>query len=593
MLFSIKVKELLYSKKSAFQQIDILESEEFGRILTLDGLTMVTEKDEFIYHDLIVHPALCVNPQIKKVLVIGGGDGGTVRELLRYQTIEHIDMVELDEQVVRVSEHFLPITSIKLKEPRVHLHFEDGVNWVKHAKNAEYDLIIVDSTDPVGPGKALFSAKFYQQCFRILSENGILINQQISLSFEWDARKAREAHAAIKQIFPIAKIYQAHTPTYASGLSLFGFASKTLDPIHDAQFETWKQFDLQTRYYNTDLHIGAFMHPTYVNQLLAMPLPNQLEVRKNKFMRRLRACCSILAPSKRALGYGLDLWLAENWSQNTRFSVRVIKHPYSKKSKVQQIDIFESEEFGRFLALDGFMAVNEKDEFICHDLLVHPALCANPKIKKVLVIANGSGGIVRELTRYQTIEHIDLLELDEELLRASEQFLPMLAPKQTDTRVHLYFENGAHWTANAADKDYDLIIVASDHAKRSGEKRFPTEFYENCFRILAKDGILIHQHENPYFERDANELREIHSETKKVFPISKVYQAHIPTYASGYRLFGFASKTLDPIQDADFESWARLGLETKYYNTDLHRGAFMLPTYVKEMLKSAPAECLE
>jgi len=578
-LFSIKVKELLYSKRSAFQQIDILESEEFGRILTLDGLMMVTEKDEFIYHDLIVHPAMCVNPMIKKVLVIGGGDGGTVRELVRYQTIEQIDMVEIDEQVVHVCAHFLPITSMKLKDPRVNLHFEDGINWVKNTGNSEYDLIIVDSTDPVGPGKTLFSTEFYQNCFRILSENGILINQQISLCFAWDTARAKQAHTVIKRIFPIARLYQAHTPTYASGLSLFGFASKTLDPIQDAKFEVWNQLGLQTRYYNTDLHVGAFIHPTYISKLLDMPLAEQFKDKKNRLIGRLHAFFSFMASHKNTSGCGLDLWLAENWSKNARLSIRVTNHLYSKTSAFQQIDVFESEEFGRLLALDGSMVFNERDEFIHHDLMVHPALCANPMIKTVLVIGNGGGGVVRELTRYETIAQIDLVELDEQVVHACEQFLPRIAPVKTDARVRFYFEDGATWVATAKDEAYDLIIIAS------GNRQSPVEFYQNCSRILSKDGIFINQHENPYFAQAAYEMKQVHGEIKKTFPISKVYQAHIPSHPSGYRLFGFSSKTLDPIRDAKFEVWNHLGLETKCYNTDLHVATFQLPTYVKEMLE--------
>ena len=158
--FSIKVLRQLYSVQSPFQKIDILESEEFGRFFTLDGYMMVTEKDEFIYHEMIVHVAMATNLNIKKVLVIGAGDGGTVRELTRYPTIEHIDMVEIDKMVVDVCKEFLPQTACKLDDPRVHLYFEDGLRYIRSKEN-EYDLIIVDSTDPFGPGEGLFTKEFY------------------------------------------------------------------------------------------------------------------------------------------------------------------------------------------------------------------------------------------------------------------------------------------------------------------------------------------------------------------------------------------------------------------------------------------------
>ena len=154
--FSIKVKQHLYTGKSEFQDVDVFESEEFGKFLTLDGLMMVTEKDEFIYHDMITHTALAVNPGIKNVLVIGAGDGGTVRELTRYKNIEKIHMVEIDERVVRLCEEYLPLTASKLKDSRVSLYFQDGLEFVKKSQE-KYDLIIMDSTDPIGPGEGLFT----------------------------------------------------------------------------------------------------------------------------------------------------------------------------------------------------------------------------------------------------------------------------------------------------------------------------------------------------------------------------------------------------------------------------------------------------
>lgn len=158
--FSIKVKEQLYTAKSEFQQIDVFDSDEMGRFFTLDGLMMVAEKDEFIYHDMIVHPAMCVNPNIKKVLVIGAGDGGTVRELTRYKTIEHIDMVEIDELVVRTCREYFPITACKLTDPRVSLIFDDGLKFVTDAPDGAYDLIIVDPTDPISREKGCSPQRF-------------------------------------------------------------------------------------------------------------------------------------------------------------------------------------------------------------------------------------------------------------------------------------------------------------------------------------------------------------------------------------------------------------------------------------------------
>ncbi len=265
--FSIKVNKHIYSETSPFQKIDFFESDEFGTFFTLDGLMMVNEKDEFVYHDMISHVALATNPNIKRVLVIGGGDGGTVREITRYAHIEKIDMVEIDEMVVRASQKYLPLTASQLTDPRVTLYFEDGLAFI-HGKENAYDLILVDSTDPIGPGEGLFSEAFYNDCYRALSEDGILINQHESPYYPNYAREMKRSHSKIKKLFPVSKVYQFHMPTYPSGHWLFGFASKKYDPIADFKPDVWNAFGIETKYYNTELHMGCFALPTFVKNML-------------------------------------------------------------------------------------------------------------------------------------------------------------------------------------------------------------------------------------------------------------------------------------------------------------------------------------
>lgn len=265
--FSMKVKSHLYSAQSEFQKIDIIDTYEFGRVLAIDNWTMVTEKDEFIYHEMITHVALATNPEIKNVLVIGAGDGGTVRELTRYNNIENIDMVEIDELVVKASIEHLPFTSNKLSDPRVNLYFEDGIKFVKGKENL-YDLIIVDSTDPIGPGEGLFTAEFYTDCYNALTEKGILINQCESPYYSHNAYEMKRSYKKLNNLFSICKAYQYHMPTYPSGHMIFCFASKVLDPIKDLDSEKWNELELETKYYNTELHKGAFSLPNYVIKLL-------------------------------------------------------------------------------------------------------------------------------------------------------------------------------------------------------------------------------------------------------------------------------------------------------------------------------------
>ena len=283
----------------------------------------------------------------------------------------------------------------------------------------------------------------------------------------------------------------------------------------------------------------------------------------------------------------MELWYTEEWTDQVRFSIKVKQHLFSKKSKFQQIDIFDSHEFGKILTIDGLMMANEKDEFIYHDMITHPAMATNSNIKRVLVIGAGDGGTVRELTRYASIERIDMVEIDEMVTRACQEHMPLTASKLVDSRVQLIFDDGLTFVKEAAAGSYDLIIVDSTDPINVGAGLFTTEFYTDCFRILSADGILVNQHECPYFESYANEMRRAHEKIAKLFPIAKVYQAHIPTYPSGHWLFGFASKKLHPIKDIQVDRWNEIGLKTKYYNTDLHVGAFALPSYVKEMLADA------
>lgn len=265
--FSIKVEKEIHTEQTEFQRIDVLEAKEFGRFFTLDGLMMVTEKDEFIYHDMIVHVPMATNPNIKKVLVIGAGDGGTIRELTRYSTIEKIDMVEIDKRVVDICREYFPITACKLDEPRVNLFYEDGLKFVRD-KNDEYDLIIVDSTDPFGPGEGLFTKEFYGNCYKALKEDGILVNQHESPYYDNDAAAMKDAHEKITKFFPIIRVYQAHIPTYPSGHWLFGFASKKYHPVRDLNAEAWNSLGMKTKYYNADLHVGCFALPNYVKEML-------------------------------------------------------------------------------------------------------------------------------------------------------------------------------------------------------------------------------------------------------------------------------------------------------------------------------------
>ena len=183
---SIRVNKQLYSKQSDYQRIDIFETPEFGRVLTLDGNVMLTERDEFIYDEMIVHVPMAVHKQAKDILVIGAGDGGVVRELTRYDRVERIDLVEMDPQVVEACRAFLPSNACRMDDRRVHIYFENALKYIRRCEE-EYDLIIVDSSDPFGPSEGLFTREFYGSCFNALKADGIMVNQQGSPFYAEDA----------------------------------------------------------------------------------------------------------------------------------------------------------------------------------------------------------------------------------------------------------------------------------------------------------------------------------------------------------------------------------------------------------------------
>ena len=190
--FSLRVKAQLYAAQSDYQHIAVYDSPEFGRFLTLDGVMMLTERDEFIYHEMMVHVPMAANPNIRDVLVIGAGDGGVLRELAKYKTVRHVDLVEIDAQVIEVCRKCLPGTACGFDDPRVQVHVADGLKFIRHCER-KYDLILVDSTDPTGPGEVLFTKEFYGNCRAVLNPDGILVNQHESPFYAADAQAMMRA----------------------------------------------------------------------------------------------------------------------------------------------------------------------------------------------------------------------------------------------------------------------------------------------------------------------------------------------------------------------------------------------------------------
>jgi len=262
---TFQVESNLYQEKSPYQILDIVKTQDFGLVMLLDGVIMVTEKDEFVYHEMLSHPALFTHPNPQKVLIIGGGDGGTLRQVLRHPSVEKATLVEIDEMVVNASKRFFPTLAKAFDDPRSEVLIEDGIAYLKRHEN-EFDVILIDSTDPVGPAEGLFRKEFYADCYKALKDDGILTIQSESPWIEHLQPVITRAHQDLKSLFPIVMPYTAAIQTYQAGLWLFQMASKIYNPLDSLDEKRYEGFGF--RYYNRELHKGCFALPGFVKELL-------------------------------------------------------------------------------------------------------------------------------------------------------------------------------------------------------------------------------------------------------------------------------------------------------------------------------------
>jgi spermidine synthase len=262
--------KLLYDKSSDYQRTRVFDSYGFGKVLTIDNMVMCTERDESHYHEMICHPAIFAHGNVKDVLVIGGGDGGTVRDVLKHESIESVTMVEIDANVVEASKEHLPTISSAFDHAKLDLKIEDGIRFVKNAKASSYDLILIDGSDPVGPAKGLFSEAFYRNCQKLLREDGILVTQGESPAFNREVFV--ELNRCLKSIFPVDQVHVMlfHIFTYPTGLWSFQMATKNSRNILSVDAEKIDTFAQKEslKYYNSAIHQSAFALPTYVQDLI-------------------------------------------------------------------------------------------------------------------------------------------------------------------------------------------------------------------------------------------------------------------------------------------------------------------------------------
>ena len=285
----------------------------------------------------------------------------------------------------------------------------------------------------------------------------------------------------------------------------------------------------------------------------------------------------------------MEMWFSELHTSNVKLSMRIEEQLCSVESDCQRIDVLVSDEFGKFLALDGEILFSEKDEFIYDEMVTHIPMAVHPDVKNVLIIGGADGGVARELINYKCIERIDVVEPDEMLVEVCRKHFPELTCGLDDDRVNVYIQDALRFLRNKTG-DYDLIINDATDPFGYTEGLFTKEFYGSCYKALKSDGIMVYQHGSPFYSEDKDECVKMHRKAYQAFPVSRVYQAHIPTCSSGYWLFGFASKKYDPRQDLQADWWNSLGMKTRYYNTILHQGCSAIPNNVRDALRESEAD---
>lgn len=265
--FSVAVERQLVRCENEYQKTEVYESVEFGKIIVRDDKIVFSDKDEFIYDEMLCHVPMAVNPHIRKILVIGGGDGGIIRELLKYKAVKNIDVVEDDEAFARICKEYFSETASLLNNKNIKTYYMSALRFLR-GKEDEYDLIINDATDPYGYKEGLFTKEFYGACYHALKSDGILIFQHGSVFYSEEEMKSRKIHRNISANFPMNFVYQFTIPTSIAGGSLIGFASKKYHPLEDLCSKKWNDLGIKTEYYTTKLHRAAFILPRYIEKIM-------------------------------------------------------------------------------------------------------------------------------------------------------------------------------------------------------------------------------------------------------------------------------------------------------------------------------------
>jgi len=262
---TLKVNRIVESLQSEFQRIDVIENDDFGKLLVLYGSLMVCDNDNNAYNEMIAHVPLFCHPAPKEVLIIGGGDCGALTEVLKHPEVGRCTMCEIDRKVVEVAQKHFPSLTVGLDDPRANVVYQDGKVFMEETRQ-KFDVILMDLSDPVGPAADLFQKQFHQKVFDQLAEGGVMVAQSESPYYNKDT--VRAMYRNLRSIFPLVRMYTCFMPIYPSTFWSFAFCSKGLDPIKDFDQARWDKLGLSTRYYNAEIHRASFVLPQFVKELL-------------------------------------------------------------------------------------------------------------------------------------------------------------------------------------------------------------------------------------------------------------------------------------------------------------------------------------
>jgi spermidine synthase len=262
---SYDVEEILYHGKSKYQEIMVIKNPYFGKMLILDGVVQITERDEFFYHEMLTHIAMHSHPNPMKVVVIGGGDGGVVREVLKHKTVQKVYFVEIDEEVIKTSKKYFPTVASGIDDPRVEIKIADGAEFITKRKTSDIDAVIVDSTDIIGFARSLFTTDFFNSVKKCLSDDGMFVTHTESLHFHKDM--VIEIHEILKKVFPVVDLYTASIVTYPGNWWAFAIASKKISPR-----EVRRAFEIDTKYYSDEVHKQSFFPKSLYKKLMQREL---------------------------------------------------------------------------------------------------------------------------------------------------------------------------------------------------------------------------------------------------------------------------------------------------------------------------------